>query len=69
LTSSESVLRVTPRAVAAVMLKPKGSMQVIDIINVRRAIIETENHPPVCPNGHSPEAFHLAFEWMQPEAR
>ena len=42
---------------------------VIDIINVRHAIIKTENHPPVCPNGHGPKAFHLAFERMQPQPR
>ena len=42
---------------------------VIDIINVRHAIIKTENHPPVCPNGHGPKAFHLAFERMQPQLR
>jgi hypothetical protein len=26
----------------------------IDLIDVRRAIVETENHPPVWPNGHGP---------------
>src|SRR5450755_209647 len=90
-TSSESVLRVTPRASAAsVIVKPKGSMHwrkttppgcggffmvmarspclvVIDIINVLGvALGKTENHPPVGPNRYRPEAFHPAFERMQP---
>ena len=42
---------------------------VIDIIYVRRAIIKTENHPPVGPDRHSPKTFHLAFERMQPKPR
>jgi hypothetical protein len=42
---------------------------VIDIINVRRAIIKTENHPPVGPDGRSPKTFHLAFERMQLKPR
>src|SRR5262245_59501833 len=91
-TSSESVLRVTPRAAAAsVMVKPKGSIHscsttrpgcggffmvmggflsmVIDIINVLRAVVKAENHPPVGPDSYSPEAFIRALERMQPEAR
>jgi hypothetical protein len=42
---------------------------VIDIINVLHAIVKTKNHPPVCSNGHSPKAFHLAFERVQPQLR
>src|ERR1035438_1015606 len=92
LTSSESVLRVTPRAAAAlVMVRPEGSMHscrtttpgcggffmvmgwflsvVIDIIDLVRAAIEAEDHPPVGPDSHGPKAFPLAFERMQPESR
>ncbi len=42
---------------------------VIDIINVRRAIIKTENHPPVGPDSYGPKAFPLTFERVQPETR
>jgi hypothetical protein len=42
---------------------------VIDIINVCRAIIEAENHPPVGPDGNGPNPFHPTFERMQPEPR
>jgi hypothetical protein len=42
---------------------------VIDIINILRAVFKTKNHPPVGPNGHSPKAFHLAFERVQPQLR
>src|SRR5271154_2807577 len=92
LTSSESVLRVTPRATAAsVIVKPEGSMHwrkttppgcggffmvmalsplvVIDIINVLRAAVEAENHPPVGPNSHGPKSFSLTLERVQPKPR
>src|ERR1700687_1554954 len=42
---------------------------VIDIINILRAVVKTENHPPVCPDRYRPEAFQLASERMQPEPR
>ena len=42
---------------------------VIDIIDILRAVVETEDHPPVSPNGHRPKAFQLAYERMQPESR
>ena len=43
---------------------------VIDIINVQGfAVGEAKNHSPVSANGHRPESFELAFEWMQPEPR
>src|ERR1700691_5467237 len=92
LTSSESVLRVTPRAASSsVILKPEGSMHwrkttppgcggffmvmtwfllvVIDIINVRSAVVKTKNHPPVGPDGHGPRAFPRTFERVQPKSR
>jgi hypothetical protein len=42
---------------------------VIDIINVLRAVVKAKNHAPVGVYCNSPEAFHLAFERMQPEPR
>lgn len=42
---------------------------VIDIINVLRAAVKTENHPPVGAHCNGPEAFQLAFERMQSEPR
>src|ERR1035441_9649611 len=42
---------------------------VIDIINVLRAIVKAENHPPVGAYRDGPEAFRRAFERMQPEPR
>ena len=43
---------------------------VIDIINVLGvALDETENDPPVSPNGHGPKTLHLAFELVQPKTR
>jgi len=42
---------------------------VIDIINVLRAVVKAEHHPPVGPDSYGPEAFHLASERMQPEPR
>src|SRR5579862_344300 len=88
-TSSESVLRVTPRASAAsVIVKPKGSMHwrnttppgcggffmvmgwfLLVVINILRAVVKTENHPPVGAYGNRPQAFHLAFKRMQPQPR
>ena len=38
---------------------------VIDIINILCTAIEAEDHPPISLDGHSPKAFHLAFERMQ----
>ncbi len=42
---------------------------VIDIINILRAVVKTENHPPVGAYGNRLEAFHLAFKRMQPQPR
>ena len=42
---------------------------VIDIINVRRAVIKTKNNAPVGAYGNRPKPFHLAFERMQPQPR
>jgi len=42
---------------------------VIDIIDILRVVVETEDHPPVGLDGHGPKAFHLAFERMQTEPR
>ena len=42
---------------------------VIDIINIFRAVVKTENHPPVGANCNRPKAFHLAFKRMQPQPR
>ena len=42
---------------------------VIDIINVLRAVVKAENHPPVGAYGNRPKAFRRAFERMQPESR
>jgi hypothetical protein len=42
---------------------------VIDIINVLRAVVKTENHPPVGAYCNGPETFRRAFERMQPEPR
>jgi len=44
-------------------------LSVVIDINIRRAIVKTENHPPVGPNSHGPKAFHLTFERMQPKPR
>jgi hypothetical protein len=40
---------------------------VIDIIDILRVVVETEDHPPIGLDGHSPKAFHLALERMQAE--
>ncbi len=40
---------------------------VVNIINVLRISVKTENHPPVGPHGDSPKAFQLPFELMKPE--
>jgi hypothetical protein len=42
---------------------------VVDIVNIFRAVFETENHPPVGPDSYGPEALEGAFEAMQPESR
>ncbi len=42
---------------------------VIDIINIRRAVVKTENHPLVGAYGNGPNAFPLAFKRMQPKPR
>jgi hypothetical protein len=42
---------------------------VVNIINILRVTVKTENYPPVGSNGHRPKAFQLAFEPMQPKPR
>jgi len=42
---------------------------VIDIINILRAVIVTENHTPVGAYCNGPKPFPLAFQRMQPESR
>ena len=42
---------------------------VIDIINILRAAVKAENHPPVGAYCNGPEAFRRAFQRMQPEPR
>ena len=32
------------------------------------AFFKTEGHAPVCPDGHGPQALHLAFEGVQVKA-
>ena len=42
---------------------------VIDIINVLRAAVKTENHSPVGPDRHGPVALERSLKRMQPEPR
>ena len=42
---------------------------VIDIINVLRAAVKTENHSAVGPDRHGPEALERAPKRIQPEPR
>ena len=42
---------------------------VINIINILCSIVKTENHPPVRPHSHGPEAFQWTSERMQTETR
>jgi hypothetical protein len=37
---------------------------VINIINVVRAVVKTEDKPPVGANGDGVKTLHLALEWM-----
>jgi hypothetical protein len=41
---------------------------VIDIVNVLRSVVKTENDPPIGANGYCPESFPFALERMQPES-
>jgi hypothetical protein len=42
---------------------------VIDIINVLRAVVKAENHPPVGAYCNGPETSRCAFERVQPKTR
>jgi hypothetical protein len=42
---------------------------VVNIINVLRVAVKTENYPPVGSDSHCPKAFQLTFEPMQPKPR
>lgn len=41
---------------------------IIEIVDIERvAFRKAEDDSPVCPDGHGPKAFELAFERMEPE--
>jgi hypothetical protein len=51
------------------MVRPP-CLVVIDVVNILDVpFFEAKSHPPVGANRNSPEAFHLAFERVQPETR
>ena len=59
----------TPPGCGGFFIVMGRSPVVVDIINILRAAVKAENHPPVSPNGHAPKALQIAFERVQPKAR